>query len=70
MAHPGLRGLKRTTLVDANRGRPASLFEAVAGGLAGQLAAAGRKGREVMRLSDATRIFAGLYHAAAGQARL
>ena len=38
MAHLGLRGLKRTTLSDANRDRPAALFEAVAGKLAGQLA--------------------------------
>lgn len=59
MAHLGLRGLKRTTLSDANRDRPAALFEAVAGKLAGQLAATGGKGREMTRLIDATRIFAG-----------
>lgn len=59
MAHLGLKGLKRTTLSDANRDRPAALFEAVAGMLAGQLAGAGRTGREVIRLIDATRIFAG-----------
>ena len=58
MAHLGLKGLKRTTLSDANRDRPAALFEAVAGMLAGQLAGAGT-GREVIRLIDATRIFAG-----------
>lgn len=59
MAHLGLKGLKRTTLADANRERPAALFEAVAGMLAGRLAVAGSTGREVIRLIDATRIFAG-----------
>lgn len=59
MTHVGLKGLKRATLSDANRGRPAELFEAVAQVLAGQLAAAGKTGRDVIRLIDATRIFAG-----------
>lgn len=59
MAHLGLSGLKRTTLSDANRERPAALFEAVALDLAGQLAKTGKTGREMIRLIDATRFFAG-----------
>lgn len=59
MAHLGLKGLKRTTLSDANRNRPAELFEAVARELAGQLTAKSKAGREMIRLIDATRLFAG-----------
>lgn len=58
LAHLGLAGVRRTTLADANRDRPAGLFEAVAGRLCGALGGGGR-GREALRLIDATRIFAG-----------
>jgi hypothetical protein len=57
-AHLDLRGLRRSTLADANARRPAALFETVAVRLAGAL---GRRShsREALRLIDATRIFAG-----------
>jgi hypothetical protein len=56
--HVGLAGLKRSTLSDANRDRPAGLFEAVARQLAGQLAEPGLAG-ETVRLIDATHFLAG-----------
>jgi hypothetical protein len=58
LAHLGLAGVRRATLGDANATRPAALFEAVAGRLSGMLASSGR-GKEALRLIDATRIFAG-----------
>jgi hypothetical protein len=57
LSHLDLCKVRRSTLSDANRDRPASLFEAVAAKLCGMLA--DRTGREGIRLIDATRIFAG-----------
>ena len=59
-AHLGLRAVRRSTLADANRRRPAGLFEDVLAALVGQLSgAAGRQGREMLRLIDATRVVVG-----------
>lgn len=58
MAHLGLGRIARATLADANAGRPAALFAAVAGKLCGDLGG-GRLGREALRLIDASRIYAG-----------
>ena len=59
-AHLGLRPVRRSTLSDANRLRPAGLFEDVLAALVGQLSgAAGRQGREMLRLIDATRVAVG-----------
>jgi hypothetical protein len=61
--HPGVRAhldlgaVRRSTLADANRQRPAALFEDVAKLLAAEVA--GGRGREAVRLIDATRIMAG-----------
>jgi transposase len=57
-AHLDLQTVRRATLADANARRPARLFEAVAARLSGQLAGRGVK-REMLRLIDATHIFAG-----------
>ena len=57
LPHLGLAKLRRSTLSDANRDRPASLFEAVAKKLCAMLS--GRMGRDGVRLIDASRIFAG-----------
>jgi hypothetical protein len=57
-AHLGLGQVKRSTLSDANRDRPAELFADVAGLLA-SLAATGRGKCEALHLIDATRIVAG-----------
>lgn len=54
--HLGLKEVRRSTLADANRDRPAALFEALAADLASRL---GRGRREALRLIDATRIHAG-----------
>ena len=66
-AHLGLGQVKRSTLADANRSRPADLFCGVATLLAGDLAR-GRGSREAVHLIDATRILAGkrMEHWAAG----
>ena len=59
-AHLGLKPVRRSTLADANRLRPAALFEDVLAALAGQLSgSAGRQGREMLRLIDATRVTVG-----------
>lgn len=59
-AHLGLRPVRRSTLSDANRQRPAALFEEVLAALVGQLGrAAGGRGREMLRLIDATRVVVG-----------
>jgi hypothetical protein len=58
MAHLGVGAIARSTLSDANRVRPAALFEAVAAHLCAQ-AGGGKLGREGLRLIDATRIYAG-----------
>jgi hypothetical protein len=58
LSHLGLGRVRRSTLADANAGRPAALFEAVAAKLAAGLPRRGL-GREALRLIDATRIFAG-----------
>jgi transposase len=58
LAHLGLGQVRRSTLSDANKDRPAGLFEEVAAYLSARLI--GRSvGREAVRLIDATRIFAG-----------
>lgn len=57
-AHLGLGQVKRSTLSDANRDRPAELFADVARVLAG-LARTGRGKCEALHLIDATRIVAG-----------
>jgi hypothetical protein len=57
-AHLGLGQVKRSTLSDANRDRPAELFADVATLLAG-LARTGRGKCEALHLIDATRIVAG-----------
>ena len=59
-AHLGLEPVRRSTLADANRQRPAALFEDVLAALVAQLgASAGRRGREMLRLIDATRVVVG-----------
>lgn len=58
LAHLGLSRPARSTLADANATRPAALFEAVAAKLCGE-SGGGRRGREALRLIDATRIYAG-----------
>lgn len=58
LQHLGIEGLKRSTLSDANRNRPSPLFEAVAGELALDLAKTSET-REIVRLIDATHMFAG-----------
>ena len=59
-AHLGLAPVRRSTLADANRVRPAALFEDVLEALVAQLgASAGRHGREMLRLVDATRVLVG-----------
>ena len=57
-AHLDVKQVRRSTLADANAGRPAVVFETVAARLSGELARRGRS-REALRLIDATRIFAG-----------
>jgi len=59
-AHLGLQPVRRSTLADANRQRPAALFEDVLEALVVQLGATcGRHGREMLRLIDATRVMVG-----------
>ena len=59
-AHLGLEPVRRSTLADANRQRPAALFEDVLEALAAQLGtSSGRRGREMLRLIDATRVMVG-----------
>ena len=59
-AHLGLPPVRRSTLADANRVRPAALFEDVLEALVAQLgASANRHGREMLRLVDATRVLVG-----------
>ena len=59
-AHLGLRPVRRSTLSDANRLRPAALFEDVLAALVVQLGrAAGGQGRDMLRLIDATRVVVG-----------
>lgn len=60
-AHLGLKPVRRSTLSDANRLRPAALFEDVLEVLVGDLgrSAAGRQRREMLRLIDATRVVVG-----------
>ena len=57
-AHLGLGKVKRSTLSDANCGRPAALFEDVARHLSAELGHKGC-GREAIRLIDATHFLAG-----------
>jgi len=57
-AHLDLGEVRRSTLADANRSRPARLFEDVARALSGEVGS-GRGSREAIRLIDATRIMAG-----------
>ena len=60
-AHLGLKPVRRSTLSDANRQRPAALFEEVFQALVQQLdqQAPGRCRREMLRLIDATRVVVG-----------
>ena len=59
-AHLGLKPVRRSTLADANRLRPAALFEDVLAALVGQLSGSPRRqGREMLRLIDATRVAVG-----------
>ena len=60
-AHLGLKPVRRSTLSDANRTRPAALFEDVLLALTGELAGRtpARSGREMLRLIDATRVLVG-----------
>ena len=59
-AHLGLEPVRRSTLADANRVRPAALFEDVLEALVRELdASSGRRGREILRLIDATRVMVG-----------
>jgi len=59
-AHLGLVPVRRSTLADANRVRPAALFEDVFEALVAQLGASrGRHGKELLRLIDATRVMVG-----------
>ena len=57
-AHLGLQAVRRSTLADANAGRPCALFEDIARQLSSKLDRRGIAG-EAVRLIDATRIFAG-----------
>lgn len=57
-AHLGLRGIKRSTLADANSSRPAAVFETVARDLSAQLGQL-QRGGETIRLIDATHLLAG-----------
>lgn len=59
-AHLGLEPVRRSTLADANRVRSPALFEDVLEALVAQLgASSGRRGREMLRLVDATRVLVG-----------
>ena len=58
LSHLGLGRVARSTLADANAGRPASLFEAVAARLCAE-AGGGKVTKQALRLIDATRIVAG-----------
>ena len=59
-AHLGLAPVRQSTLADANRARPAALFEDVLEALVRELgASAGGHGREMLRLVDATRVLVG-----------
>ena len=59
-AHLGLEPVRRSTLADANRVRPAALSEDVLEALVAQLGAScSRRGKEMLRLIDATRVMVG-----------
>ncbi len=59
-AHLGLKRVRRSTLSDANRQRPAALFEEVLQALVVQLGRDGAGcGRQMLRLIDATRVLVG-----------
>ena len=59
-AHLGLQPVRRSTLADANRVRPVALFEDVLEALVGELGrSSGRRGQEMLRLVDATRVLVG-----------
>ena len=59
-AHLGMQPVRRSTLADANRVRPAALFEDVLEALVRELGrSSGRRGREMLRLVDATRVLVG-----------
>ena len=59
-AHLGMQPVRRSTLADANRVRPAALFEDVLEALVRELGrSSGRRGREMLRLVDATRVMVG-----------
>ena len=59
-AHLGLEPVRRSTLADANRLRPAALFEDVLEALVAQLGRrGGQREREMLRLIDATRVMVG-----------
>ena len=59
-AHLGLEPVRRSTLADANRLRPAALFEDVLEALVAQLGRrSGQREREMLRLIDATRVMVG-----------
>jgi Transposase DDE domain/Domain of unknown function (DUF4372) len=55
LSHLGIKSVPRSTLADANAVRPVALFEEIAGLLSGEIGSS----RELVRLIDATRIFAG-----------
>ena len=59
-AHLGMQPVRRSTLADANRVRPAALFEDVLEALVRELGRrGGRREREMLRLVDATRVMVG-----------
>ena len=59
-AHLGMQPVRRSTLADANRVRPPALFEDVLEALVRELGrSSGRRGREMLRLVDATRVLVG-----------
>ena len=58
-AHLGLEPVRRSTLADANRVRPAALFEDVQALVRELGASCGRRGKEMLRLIDATRVMVG-----------
>ncbi len=59
-AHLGMQPVRRSTLADANRVRPAALFEDVLEALVRELGrSSGRREREMLRLVDATRVMVG-----------
>ena len=71
-AHLGLQPVRRSTLADANRVRPAALFDVLEALVAQLGASCGRHEKEMLRLIDATRVMVGKriesWEATAGQA--